>query len=125
MSESNHAVSVKKEIIDAFDVMWGLHPAPVMLIKADREIVAVNQAGQELGIPTGIRCFQLTGNDHICDGCQGNLSLKDNTSKRSVAWSDKLNMFADTYWIPVCGEEGLFIHFGNDITEWGKEGLCG
>jgi hypothetical protein len=31
---------------------------------------------------------------------------------------------ADTYWIPIGGEDGLFIHFGNNITEWVKEELC-
>ena len=117
--------SINTDIISAFDAMWGLHPSPVMMLKSNREIVAVNAAAQKLGIPPGIKCFQLTGNEKICDGCLGNAALKAHDAKRTASWQDKLNMFADTYWIPVQGEEGLFIHFGNDITPYTKEELCG
>lgn len=117
--------SINADIIRAFDAMWGLHPSPVMMLKSNREIVAVNTAAQNLGIPLGIKCFQLTGKEQICDGCLGNAALKEQNAKRTASWQDKLNMFADTYWIPVQGEDGLFIHFGNDITPYTKEELCG
>ena len=125
MSDENAKNNVSDDVLEAFDIMWGLHPSPVMLIKADRDIVAVNEAGKQLGIPAGVKCFQLTGQDKICNGCQGNPMLKENTAKRSTRWNVKLNMFADTYWIPVRGQDGLFIHFGNNITEYVKEELCG
>lgn len=119
----NENTAIKEESIDAFNAMWGLHPSPVMLIKANRDIVAVNESGKQLGIPLGIKCFQLTQKNGICEGCKGNLSLKENTAKRTTAWQAKMDMFVDTYWIPVQGETGLFIHFGNDITEYVREEL--
>lgn len=123
MSENQNS-SVNEEIIAAFDIMWGLHPSPVMLIKANREIVAVNDVGKQLGIPLGMQCFQLTGQQGVCAGCMANQALKDGVARRAAAWQDKLNMFADTYWVPVRGQKGLFIHFGNNITEYVKEVLC-
>lgn len=125
MTIENSATQVSNDILSAFNSMWGLHPSPVMLIKANREIVAVNAAGQELGIPAGIKCFQLADRNKICEGCQGNDALKEQVGKRVASWQAKLNMFADTYWVPVQGEPGLFIHFGNNITPYVKEELCG
>lgn len=124
MSKSIHSSELKKEIEAAFRAMWGLHPSPVMLIKADRDILAVNEAGRKLGIQVGQKCFALTGNKGICKGCQGNDALKNGSARRLAAWSEKLNMFTDTYWVPVVGEQGLFVHFGNNITEWVKDELC-
>lgn len=121
--QSTHPV--RADILSAFDAMWGGYPAPVMLIRANREIVATNAAGQELGIPTGTKCFQLTGREKICEGCLGNEALKEGVAKRVASWQEKLTMFADTYWIPVQGEEGLYIHFGNNITPYVKDELCG
>lgn len=125
MTYSQNNTSGNKEMINAFDAMWGLHPSPVMLLKANRDIVAVNEAGKQLGIPTGVKCFSLTKQAGICNGCQGNACLKDGQAKRTVAWSEKMNMFLDTYWFPVRGEDKLFIHLSNNITEWAKEELCG
>jgi hypothetical protein len=116
--------SVRSEVLNAFDTMWGLHPSPVLLLNAKRGIVAVNEAGIKVGIPLGIKCFQLTGKDRICDGCLGNEALRDHMGKRAGSWQDKMNMFSDSYWVPVKGQAGLFVHFGNDITEFVRKDLC-
>lgn len=124
MVEQMAASGAKQETIIAFDAMWGLHPSPVLLIKANRDIVAVNEVGRKLGVKPGTKCFQLSGNDHICDGCQANAALKECTARRAAAWHAKLNMFMDTYWIPVRGQEDLYVHFFNDLTPYVKESLC-
>lgn len=119
MSKEN--TPVKNETLNAFNAMWGLHPSPVLLIRTNREIVAINETGRNLGIPEGIKCFQLAGNSSICDRCKGTAAVKENKGKRAAAWQAKRNMFVDTYWIPVQDETGLFVHFGNDITEYVRE----
>ncbi|MBR9980076.1 MAG: hypothetical protein KFF50_03520 [Desulfatitalea sp.] len=124
MSDEKPAGSVSKEILAAFDTMWGLHPSPVLLVRADREIIAVNQEGANLGIPLGIKCFQLSGKKKVCEGCLANEALRDHTGKRAGAWQANLNMFTDGYWIPVKGAENLYVHFGNDITSYVREELC-
>jgi hypothetical protein len=116
---------VSREVLAVFDAMWGLHPSPVMLIKANRDIVAVNERMKKLGVSPGIKCFQLTGKDRICKGCRGNEALKEGKGKREGAWQAQLNMFADTYWSPVKGRKDLYVHFGNDITPFVKEELRG
>lgn len=120
---SNKNTMIKNETLNAFNAMWGQHPSPVLMLRTNRDIVAVNEAGKLLGIPEGIKCFQLAGQSSICDKCKGNAAIKENKGKRAAAWQSKRNMFVDTYWIPVQGETGLFIHFGNDITEYVKEEL--
>ncbi|MBU1194298.1 MAG: hypothetical protein KKE62_02440 [Proteobacteria bacterium] len=122
---SNENTVIKEETLNAFNAMWDLHPSPVLLIRTNRDIVAVNEAGRHLGIPAGIKCFQLAGNSSICDGCKGTAAVKENTGKQAAAWQAKRNMFVDTYWIPVQDETGLFVHFGNDITEYVKEEFIG
>ena len=125
MSSEHGEAGVSRDVLAAFDAMWGLHPSPVMLIKANRDIVAVNEEMKKLGVSPGVKCFQLTGKAGICEGCRGNEALKERKGKRKAAWQEKLNMFADTYWIPVKGQNDLFVHFGNNITPYVKKALCG
>lgn len=127
MSTTNRhsADQVSVDALNAFNSMWGLYPAPVMLLKADREIVAINTVAEKMGIPIGIKCFQLSKKDKICEGCLGNEALKARTGKRVTAWQQELNMFVDTYWIPVQEANGLYVHFGNNITPYVKDELCG
>ena len=124
MSNEIENSGVSSDVLAAFDAMWGLHPSPVLLIKANREIVAANEEMKKLGVSPGMKCFQLTGKDKICEGCLGNEALKENMGKRKAAWQEELNMFYDSYWVPVQGQKGLFVHFGNDITPYVKEGQC-
>lgn len=124
MSNENTSSGVSSDILKAFDTMWGLHPSPVLLVKTNREIVAVNEEGKKLGIPVGIKCFQLTGKDKVCERCLAGEALKDRMGKRAGSWQEKLNMFTDSYWIPVRGETELYVHFGNDITQYVREELC-
>lgn len=108
---------VRPGVLDAFHMMWDLHPAPVMLVRKDRTIVAVNAVAVELGIHPGIRCHTLAGNAKMCPQCKGNVALRMGQATRALAFSEGQGLFLDGYWTPVAGETDLFVHYGNDITE--------
>ena len=45
-----------QEIINAFHLMWGDFPEPVMITQKSREIVAVNKKAEAMGLKAGIKC---------------------------------------------------------------------
>ncbi len=104
-------------------MMWGLYPEPVMLIHVSREIVAVNNCAEKLGITPGIKCHTLYPSDKPCPGCMANKALKSREAIRKCGYSERTKQVLDGYWIPVNGAEGLYVHFGNDITEFAKPEL--
>ena len=55
---------IDQSIMDAFSMMWGKFPEPVMLVQKDRTILAVNALAQTAGIQTGIKCFTLIPKEH-------------------------------------------------------------
>ena len=114
---------VEKDVLDAFEKMWGLFPAPVMLIHATREIVAVNDAAEELNISKGMLCHSLYPSDKPCPGCLANKALKNGKAERRCGKDKRNGYFMDGYWIPVRGEKDLYVHFGVDITEYVKPEL--
>lgn len=115
--------SVDKSVMEAFDTMWGLYPEPVMLIHACRDILAVNQRAKELGIPVGIKCHSLCPSEHVCPGCLANKMLKSGQATRIGSVRTQTGKFIDGYWIPVKGTKDVYVHFGNDITEFVKPEL--
>lgn len=108
---------VKSEVLEAFKMMWGLYPGPVMLIHASREILAVNEAAAGLGLPLGITCHSLYPSDKPCPGCLAGKALRQQQGVRRAAWAASQRKFMDGFWVPVAGEEAVFVHFGNDITD--------
>ncbi|CCH50267.1 hypothetical protein [Pseudodesulfovibrio piezophilus] len=114
---------VQPEILESFKLMWNLYPSPVFLVHKDRDILATNKAAQGLGINAGIKCHSLCENQKVCPGCKANVSLKKNEGVRQLAFSSYSNMFMDGYWIPVDGVDDVYVHFGNDITEYVKPEL--
>jgi hypothetical protein len=111
---------VTPEIIAAFDRMWHHFPSPVFLLLKNRTIIGMNKAAKDLGVMTGMKCFQLSGETGIHASCLGNDALKDGTGKRAVGYVPALKQVMDSYWLPVVGEPGLMIHFAIDITEYAK-----
>ena len=109
---------VTQEILDAFHLMWDLHPSPVMLVRANREIVAVNTTGKELGIPAGAKCFSLAGRESVCKHCQANAALAEGKARRAGSYAESLGGFVDGYWTPLAGVPGLYLHYGNNISEY-------
>ncbi len=108
---------VRQEVLDAFRMMWGLYPEPVMLIHAGREIIAMNKRAESLGISLGIKCHTLYPSDKPCPGCLANKALRRGAAERKAAYSERQKRFMDGFWVPVDGEKDLYVHFGNDITE--------
>lgn len=107
-----------QEIVNAFHTMWGLYPAPAMLVHSSREILAVNKIAERIGIPVGITCSSLNGCDKPCPGCLANKALRHGQGERKAVYSPKTGTFMDGYWVPVAGEKEIYVHFGNDITEY-------
>ena len=111
-------MKVKPETITSFKAMWNLHPGIVLLLNKDRNILATNKAGEKMGISPEMKCYSLGGGSNICAGCKGNASLHKGVGMNKVAYSEVMKQCIDSYWIPVEGEEGVFVHFGNDISEY-------
>lgn len=110
-------IEVKPEVLRAFEMMWGLHPSPVLLIHKSREVLAVNQAATSLGVAAGIRCYSLYPSDKPCPGCLANKALNQCKGIRETAYAPSRKLFIDGFWIPVIGEPEVYVHYGNDITE--------
>jgi len=108
---------VKMEILDAFRMMWGLYPEPVMLIHRSRKILAVNDAAAAFGLPTGITCHSLYPSDRPCPGCLADKALRHGKAARRGAYSSSQGKFLDGFWIPVAGDPDIYVHFGNDLTD--------
>lgn len=114
---------VEQHVLDAFDAMWGLFPAPVLLIHASRKILAVNKCAEEQGVPSGIQCHSLYPSDKKCPGCLADKALKNNEAVRRCGIDKRSGDFLDGYWIPVQGEKDVYVHYGVDITEYVKPEL--
>ena len=56
------------EIIQAFHLMWGSFPEPVMITQKSREMIAVNKKAEELGLKAGIKCSSI-GKPENHKGC--------------------------------------------------------
>lgn len=116
-------VAVKADVLESFEKMWGLFPAPVLLIHANREILAVNECAKETGIPAGVKCHSLYPSDKPCPGCLANKALKDEAAVRRCGMDKRSGKFLDGYWIPVQGEKDIYVHYGADISDYVKPEL--
>jgi hypothetical protein len=112
--------AIKKETIEAFNLMWDELPHVVFLLKKSREVIAVNKTAKAYGINPGIKCYELTGKTKVCDACKANAALKECTAMRHTGYEEKVGMVMDTYWLPIAGEKDLYVHFSIDITEFAK-----
>lgn len=112
-----------EDIIKGFHTNWDLHPYLTMLIRKDRTIMAVNRVGESLGIPVGVKCFQLTKKERICPGCQADKALKENRGIQVGSYQAHLKQFIETFWVPLDGVEDVYLHYGNDISQWVKDEL--
>jgi len=113
---------ISDEIRRNFHLFWDNHPAAVILIDRNRTIIEINKIAEERGYPVGVQCISMGEKKHHAS-CKLNTVLREKRSERNVEYIDFLGQVVDTYWIPLAGEEDLYIHFANDITEWAKESL--
>lgn len=116
------SIEINEEIRRNFHLFWDNYPAPVMLVHKDRTIIEANKAGQEIGCPVGMRCVDMGEKKHHA-GCRANTAMRERTGVREVAYSEYLGQVVDGYWIPLAGSEELYVHFGNDITEYAADRL--
>ena len=108
---------ISEELSRNFHLFWDNFPFPVMLIRKDRTIVDLNKAGKAMGCVSGTRCVDMGKKEDHC-GCLANQALQEQTAKRVVAYQDSYGMVLDSYWVPLAGEEDLYLHFSIDITEY-------
>ena len=113
---------ISDEIRRNFHLFWDNYPAAVILIDRNRTIIEINKAAEERGYPVGVQCISMGEKKHHAS-CKLNIALREKSSVRNVEYIDFLGQVVDTYWLPLAGEEDLYIHFANDITEWAKESL--
>ena len=97
--------NIPEEVINAFHMMWDTYPIHARLIHKDRTVLAVNKAGEKMGMTVGVRCFeQSPSRDH--SRCLANQALEENTAKYQVA----VVVPRMAFWIPVAGVPDVYVH---------------
>jgi hypothetical protein len=119
----NENVKSEEKVLEAFHMMWDEYPSPVMLLSRKHDIISVNKAADIMGIPTGIKCHELTPGVSHAKYCKAGAALKSGTGKREVCKLETNQQVIDSYWVPVHEGEGYLLHFGNDITEYADHSL--
>lgn len=104
---------VDSKISEAFQLMWGKFPEPVMLVHKSREILAVNEACQNAGGTAGIKCSSI-GTPDRHKGCLANQALA--SGQASYCKSDANGKTIIGYWIPVADHPEIYVHFGVGTT---------
>lgn len=102
-----------EQIIEAFHAMWDNFPEPIMLIKRNREIIALNPICAAAGLKPGMRCSQV-GSPEQHKGCRCNEAV-DEKKTVAVTYEGPFGK-AYGYWVPVAGKPEWIIHFSVGIT---------
>lgn len=98
------------DILKAFHLMWDPFPHGVLLLKKNRTIVDANAKALDRGDILGKKCYALSGKETgIHTGCLADTALKEGVSQRLVI--NREGRIIDAYWLPIKGEEDLFVHF--------------
>ena len=109
---------IERSVIEAFNLMWGPFPEPVMLIQKDRTILAVNQAAQAYKFTAGSKCSSLNPEnapDTRCKHCKALVAL--HKGQPVSAYSERGGKHMKGYWMPLQGVEDVYVHFGINIAE--------
>jgi len=109
--------AVSTRTIEAFHTMWGNFTHGVLLLKANREIVAANKKAEETGAIVGRKCFQLGGLSDIHKGCLGSCAIADGIVQRNTYHDETSGTIVDAYWLPVPTDENLMVHFAVYIDD--------
>jgi len=115
MTETVTNSDVSNETIAAFHMMWDQFPHPVLLLKKCRDIIAINKRAEEVGVRVGRKCYRLTGNNEIHEGCKANQALAEGAAQRMVSHNKDTNRLMDAYWLPVPDGEDVYLHFAIEI----------
>lgn len=115
----SQAQAIDLHVINAFQLMWGPFPEPVMLIHKSRTILAVNDYARHMGIPVGAKCYGLNpevgpADDH-CGRCKANLALK--TGETVCTEEEMGGRRVIGYWMPLKEVDDVYVHFGIGTAE--------
>ena len=102
-----------EELIQAFHVMWNDFPEAVMIIKKDREIIAVNSKAADFGLKPGMKCSSV-GSQEQHKGCLCNRAA-DSKQTVAITYQGPFGK-AYGYWIPISERPEWIIHFGVGST---------
>jgi len=103
---------ISQKTLDAFQMMWGPFPEPVMLVHKNRTILAVNDLARQSGVPVESKCFSLNPKaaTTICKHCKANVALRE---RRTVCVEETHNgKRIIGYWMPLKDDEDVYVHFG-------------
>lgn len=98
----------EQSIIESFHRMWDNFPEPVMLIKKNRQIYAVNPKAASLGMTNQIKCSSL-GDPQRHKGCLCNRAVDEKRTVCTVYEGPAGKAYG--YWMPVAGAEEYILHF--------------
>ncbi|MBM7866319.1 hypothetical protein GTO89_07545 [Heliobacterium gestii] len=104
---------LEEKLSQAFQLMWGKFPEPVMLIRRNRTIVAVNECCKGFGGAPGVKCNAVNPEKH--KGCKANQALDKDEAVRQDTVSGETTILG--YWIPVSGVPDYYVHFGIGVAE--------
>lgn len=107
-------------LVDAFQLMWGNFPDPMMLVHRDRTILAVNDACAAQGTAAGRKCFSYNPvpgavENSACKACQANKALEAGST---VACEGEFGggPRIRAYWIPLKGSSEVYVHGYTSIS---------
>lgn len=98
----------EQKIIEAFHMMWDHFPEPVLLIKKNRRIYAVNRKAASFGMGKQVRCIDR-GNPEQHKGCLCNRAVDEKRTVCSMYQSQAGKAYG--FWMPVAGAEEYILHF--------------
>ena len=101
-----------EKIIESFHFMWDTFPERARLIDQHKNVLAVNKAGETLGMETGVRCCDAPPVE-LHRGCLANLALREHKGEYSLT-ADKKRL---RFWLPVAECDDLYVHFSIPMTE--------
>jgi hypothetical protein len=102
-------MNIDSKLIDAFHLMWGKFPEPVMLIHKTRDILAVNEVCSKFGGTSGIKCTSI-GTPEQHKKCLANQALTSGQAAYSKSESNGKTVIG--FWIPVADHPDIYVHFG-------------
>lgn len=98
-------------IIESFHNMWDEFPGPVRLIDKKHNIVAINTIAEEKGFLVGLCCAKV-GEACAHIGCKANVMFKCGYAQIDKPGKDRIRG-----WIPIRGNEDLYVHFSLTLPE--------
>ena len=114
--------NISDDLRSHFHLFWDNFPFPVMLTHEDRTILDRNKAAETVGYGVNIKCSDL-GPKEAHKGCRANKALSEQKAERVVGYVESAKAVLDSYWVPLAGQDELYLHFSIDITSYSAANL--